>query len=96
MWWTMLAVLSCLIFFLLAYVRWLLNGMKKTSEELESISVSMQKYVAHVKSLYEMEMFYGDQTLKSLMDHGEELIETLSQIDIYIDDPGEEDLETEG
>ena len=47
--------------------------------------------VKHIKSIYELEMFYGDETLKSLMDHGTQLSSQLEKIDFIINE--EEELE---
>ena len=48
-------------------------------EALESVIFSFSQ---HVKSIHEMEMFYGDQTLQSLIDHSSMVLE---ELDVYED-----------
>jgi len=43
---------------------------------IESLKASMGKYITHVNDVHEMEMFYGDETLRELIRHGKALIET--------------------
>jgi 2-iminoacetate synthase ThiH len=56
----------------------------------------IKSYRNHMKVVYEMEMFYGDETLKHLMDHTRSLHEVLDEFeDIYeIAVPPQEDEET--
>ena len=58
----------------------------KTNDDLSVLHEMMLKFTGHVKSVYELEMFYGDQTLEGLLNHGTELIEKIEQIDIIVDD----------
>ena len=39
----------------------------------------MQAYVNHVDQVNEMEMFYGDETLRELIRHGKSLVETFEE-----------------
>jgi 2-iminoacetate synthase ThiH len=57
----------------------------------------IKSYRNHMKVVYEMEMFYGDETLKHLMDHTRSLHEVLDEFeDIYeIAVPPQEDEETD-
>jgi 2-iminoacetate synthase ThiH len=54
-------------------------------------------YRNHIKAVYEMEMFYGDETLQHLMDHTRSLHEVLDEFeDIYeIAVPPQEGEETD-
>lgn len=45
----------------------------------------------HVKSIHELEMFYGDETLGLLMKHSKELSEKLEEIDLILKPPEEEE-----
>ena len=75
---------------LLLYSRWLINIVRVKEEEAESLSIIVNQYVDHVKSIHEMEMFYGDETLKSLISHGSGLIEKIKEFDyIILEDPEE-------
>ena len=68
----------------LFYARWLIKVLQVKEEETSKISRLIAQYVLHVKGIHEMEMFYGDQTLQSLITHGVELIENLENSDYII------------
>ena len=53
-------------------------------EELEDLQNIIGVYVAHLHSVAEMEMFYGDETLRELMRHGDAVIEAFQDYrDLY-------------
>ena len=82
--------------FLLLYSRWLINIVRVKEEEAESLSMIVNQYVSHVRSVHEMEMFYGDQTLQSLITHGTALIDKVQEFDyIVLQDPEDESLADE-
>jgi len=94
---TTLLVFSVVVnVFLLLYSRWLINIVRVKEEEAESLSMIINEYVGHVKSVHEMEMFYGDQTLQSLITHGTALIDKVQEFDyIVLQEPEEEALTDE-
>ena len=72
--------------FIMAYVRWLLTTVSVMNQDMESLNNMIQRFTVHLKSIYEMEMFYGDDTLKSLMNHANELTNRLTEIDLILND----------
>jgi hypothetical protein len=64
------------------YVRWVLNNYKEVVKGLDSIGDLITEYVMHLKSVYELEMFYGDETLSNLLKHGKEIVEKLDNIEM--------------
>ena len=71
------------------YIRWLLRTFEAVNEDISSLSVLVSQYVEHVSAIHEMEMFYGDTTLKSLIDHGSQLIDVIAEIDLLQDEQEE-------
>ena len=66
------------------------------SSEIDDMRAAAASFANHVKSVYELEMFYGDQTLKSLMDHARSFREYMEEFDfIYIPEEEAEDAETQ-
>ena len=51
----------------------------------------VNNFSKHLSDVYSLEMFYGDETLKSLMDHSSQLSERLSNIDLILNENEEED-----
>ena len=68
---------------LLWYNRQAVEKLVFISDNIGDIMGLVQEYNEHLESLYEMEMFYGDQTLKGLIEHTKfitEEIRTFEQI----------------
>ena len=66
--------------FLFLYLRWVLKKLVFISDNILALFESTEAFSAHLKTIYEMEMFYGDETLKSLLTHSKQLVE---EIKIY-------------
>jgi len=58
----------CNVFFFV-YIRSILARLLFVSEELGDLQNMIDGFAKHVQSVYELEMFYGDQTLQALLDH---------------------------
>ena len=93
--WLILALLTSVSANFLAfyYIRILLSKLLFVGENLSDLTQMITSYRNHIKAVYSMEMFYGDETLKHLMDHTRSLHEVLDEFeDIYeIAVPQEED-----
>jgi spore cortex formation protein SpoVR/YcgB (stage V sporulation) len=51
------------------YLRQLTQRLTFIYNNIGDVSEIIANYRAHLKSVYSMEMFYGDETLKFLLDH---------------------------
>ena len=67
--------------FIIAYARKAIVELLSISEELSDIQEMVSSFADHVRGVYEMEMFYGDETLKSLMNHAIAFGEQLQTFD---------------
>ena len=63
------------------YIRWLLKAIATMQIQSNDIWNLVSEFKVHLKSVYELEMFYGDETLKSLMDHANQVTENLDEFD---------------
>jgi len=54
-----------------------INAVYTASESSAEIFSLIDTFREHLSSVYEMPTFYGDETLKSLLDHTNEMIEYL-------------------
>ena len=89
--WFWLFVISGLVNLVsLFYVRWLIKTIAAINEDMENLTELISDFAAHTKSVYELEMLYGDQTLESLMRHATELEEKLTGLDLVLNEDGEE------
>ena len=63
--------------FLFFYARRAVSELIYISEELGDIQDMVTSFGNHVKSLYELEMYYGDSTLEALIEHSVSFSEQL-------------------
>ncbi len=77
--------------FMLLYVRWLLSSLTIINTDIANVSEIIKDFSSHLNQIHEMEMFYGDETLKSLIDHSNILIETLKDVDLLLEEKPEEE-----
>lgn len=75
-----------------AYARMCVTKLLSVSEELGDLKSLISNFSDHISSVYELEMFYGDQTLQNLVDHARSLDEQLETFD-YIYSLTEEEVE---
>lgn len=79
--WMLITVSVSINLIFIFYARWLIKILKTREEEFLKISEIISGYVGHVKEVHEMEMFYGDKTLASLIEHGNVLIGNIEELD---------------
>ncbi len=88
-----LAVSSAANIFLIWFGWKSLRQIAEYDEELRDLIQIIKSFSNHVESVYEMEMFYGDETLRHLMRHGKDIVATFSTYDLLLSD-GEQDDQT--
>ena len=75
---------------LVFYSRNIVRRLKIIADEIGDLRDASGAFATHVKRVYELEMFYGDQTLQALMDHARSFREYMDTFDyIYITDEQE-------
>ncbi len=74
------------------YNRQLLSRIVFISNNIDDLALMVTNYREHLSSVYSMEMFYGDETLKFLMSHTRDLRDLLEDYEdiVYITEPIEE------
>ena len=92
----MVALIICLIvsilmnIFLMWYVWRALQQVGYYELELREVTGVIQNFTTHLETVYEMEMFYGDETLRYLLQHAKDLTEAFSQYDTFSEEEPEE------
>jgi hypothetical protein len=79
----------------LVYARAAIVRLLWVSEEMADLQNMVSAFSNHLQSIYETEMFYGDETLQSLVDHArsfDEQLETFEYLYSLVDD---ENIKTE-
>ena len=76
------------------YARSVVTQLLSVSEELGDLKNMIDSFANHTRDVYGMEMFYGAQTLESLMDHARSLNEQLDTFEyIYSLTETEEEID---
>jgi len=77
------------------YNRQAVNNLLFVSDNVGGVVGLIKEYHEHLESLYEMEMFYGDSTLKGLIDHTSFMLEEMKIFEDIYGLTHEEDEENE-
>ncbi|MAG25963.1 hypothetical protein CMI47_10330 [Candidatus Pacearchaeota archaeon] len=93
-------ILSAILFFsillnigLIMYVRGAIVRLLSVSEELGDLQEMINAFTHHLKIVYELDTFYGDETLQGLLHHAasfNEQLETFEYIYSLTQDPTSE------
>jgi len=77
--WPFLLFLSTLVIIgLIWYIKQLLTRLNSIDEDFLDLYDSLDSFGDHVGTIHELEMFYGDSTLQSLMKHSLELLNKIT------------------
>jgi len=86
--------MSLLIFFLIFsivlnilfiwYIRKMLKELLLVSDNMGNLIEDLTSYQNHLQQLYEMEMYYGEPSIKELIVHSRQIIEHVKEFsDVY-------------
>jgi hypothetical protein len=88
-------LLNC---FLIWYIKGILTKLLFVSENQQDLSNELVSFSNHLNTIYELETFYGDETLASLIEHMKLVVEAVEEYEsIYslIEEEEEESDDTE-
>jgi len=84
-------MMSLLIFCLIAsfslnvlliwYIRKMLQKLLYVSDSIGSLLISAKDFSQHLDGLHAMEMYYGDETIGSLIRHSKQIIEDIKEFE---------------
>ena len=85
-------------YFLVRYIRQVLKQLLFVSDNLTGLNNEIISFTSHLRSVYKMEMFYGDETLKGLIKHAMLLVAEVEKFGFVMDltDEQPESLEEAG
>ena len=78
--------------FLIWYIRTTLLKLLFVSENMSFLKEAIGAYAKHLKGIYQLETYYGDQTIKFLFEHSKELLVKISDFDDIIALSDEQEL----
>jgi len=69
---------------LLWYIRKMLGKLLSVSDNMGNLVEDLTSYQNHLQQLYEMEMYYGEPSIKNLIVHSRQIIEHVKEFnDVY-------------
>jgi hypothetical protein len=90
--WTIAFILSFIINILLVlYARFLLTDLVSTSAKIVELNNEVISFSSHLKSIYELEAFYGEPALEGLLKHALHITEKFEEFDNSISFEEEEE-----
>ena len=81
--------------FFVWYVIKLLRRFLSFQDELDEFSLRLEEYHGHIEIIYNLERFYGDETLGNLLRHSKSLVEECQKFQRVIRQEEEEYAEEE-
>ena len=85
--WLIMALCASVVanFIAFYYIRVVIGRLMYVGDNLGDLAEMVIAYRGHLKSVYEMEMFYGDETLQFLVQHTKSLHNLLEDFeDVYL------------
>ena len=79
-----LIVSLCFNIFLLWFAWKSIRQIAEYDEELRDLISVIKNFSHHVEGVHELEMFYGDETLRHLMRHARDIVSTFSTYDLLL------------
>ena len=94
---TVFLVFSILLnIFLFWYIAQLISRLVIFQEEIDSFAEKLDEYSKHVDILYNLERFFGDETLANLLRHSKSIVEECKELQSWVkNEDYEEELEEE-
>jgi len=77
------------------YIRKLIQEFKFISGNVGTTTESLNDFVGHLERLYELETYYGDESLKSLIVHSKELLDDIRGFETVISSIDKEIIDDE-
>tara|TARA_R100000008_G_C3503405_1_gene124892 strand:- start:35 stop:397 length:363 start_codon:yes stop_codon:yes gene_type:complete len=76
---TIILSVFCIFFatttgFLIWYIRKILSKLLFISENIGDFVVVIDNYASHLETVYNMETYYGDETIQGLIEHTKEIV----------------------
>ena len=81
---------------LFVYSRNVVMRLLQIADEIGDLRMMVTTFSKHIRSVYELEMFYGDTTLEYLLNHAVSFNEQLETFEYIYSLTEAEELETEG
>ncbi len=93
--WLFIIIALLIYVSLTVYLIWIaytsMRQIRFYDDELRSIVGVIENFVVHLESVHEMEMFYGDETLRHLIRHSKDIVSVFRSYGNLITDEEQDD-----
>ena len=90
---TILTISVALNVFFAFYLKWLLKNFTFLSDNVYNLFETVESFSNHLSGIYELETFYGDETLQNLLAHARQVVEEIKTYEnIYTITGSKDDL----
>ena len=76
---TIAAIVSIVLIMSIWYIKGLLSLLYQMTMDVQQMEDKMVEFSKHLDNIYELEMYYGDETLQQLIRHSKEVIDSIDQ-----------------
>jgi len=77
------------------YIRGLLQMMYQLTSDIQRMHDNLEDFSKHLNNVYEMEMYYGDETLQSLIRHSKNIVDNINNFKNLFEVEHEEETKKE-
>ena len=75
-------IFSVLLNVFCAWYIWnILQRLLFVSENIDDMKISLNYFRQHLETLYELELFYGDETFKSFVEHAKDICDDINKFE---------------
>ena len=95
--WFLLVPFVAISLVLAWYIRELLKRFRYLSDNSFMLKEKVERYRQHLSAVYELPTFYGDETMRGLMAHTQDLVAELQELEevFFLADVAEEEYDAE-
>ena len=92
----LLSLSIIIIMLLLWYIKKYTSEVKEIEQDFDNFYLKVEQYEKHIDDVHSLEMFYGDETLQSLIKHSREIMNDIYDFQTkYFVEGEEEELDRE-
>ncbi len=80
--WTLISILALSVAFNILLIWYSIRSVRMLAnvvDTLENLFVDIDSFSRHIEGVYELETFYGDQTLENLLSHSRALVKEFEE-----------------
>jgi len=74
----LLFITTCSTIGLIWYIKVLISNINNINEDVEKLFDTFEDFSTHVEKIHGLEIFYGDETIQSLIEHSRDVLDEIN------------------